>query len=83
MFVGETGVVTNHHFLLPEDAPRILFIGTTYRVEVFARCSETGGINFSSRTTLKYRATLRRLSATTIAGFISTGVPIRLGIFLT
>lgn len=37
LFVGETGVATNHHFLLPEDAPPFSFLPGTYIVEVFAK----------------------------------------------
>jgi len=37
LFVGETGIATNHHFLLPEDAPKYTFTPGTYIVELFAR----------------------------------------------
>jgi hypothetical protein len=37
VYVGETGVATNHHFLLPEDAPQFRFVSGSYLVEVFAR----------------------------------------------
>jgi hypothetical protein len=37
LFVGETGIATNHHFLLPEDAPEYNFKPGTYHVELFAR----------------------------------------------
>jgi hypothetical protein len=37
LFVGETGVATNHHFLLPEDAPVFRFLPGTHTLEVFAR----------------------------------------------
>jgi len=37
LFIGETGIATNHHFLLPEDAPQFSFIAGTYFVEVFAK----------------------------------------------
>jgi len=35
LFVGETGVTTNHHFLAPSDASSFRFIAGQYRVEVF------------------------------------------------
>jgi len=37
LFVGETGIATNHHFLLPEDAPQFRFAAGTYLLQVFAR----------------------------------------------
>src|SRR5438270_567542 len=37
LFVGESGVASNHHFLLPEDAPRYTFLPGTYVLEIFAR----------------------------------------------
>jgi hypothetical protein len=37
LFVGETGVAANHHFLLPEDAPQFQFGAGSYLVEVVAR----------------------------------------------
>ena len=37
LFVGETGVANNHHFLLPEDAPAFQFVAGSYLLEVFAR----------------------------------------------
>jgi hypothetical protein len=37
LFVGETGVAANHHFLLPEDAPTFAFTAGSYSLEVFAR----------------------------------------------
>jgi hypothetical protein len=37
IFVGEQGVVANHHFLLPPDAEKYAFKAGGYRLEVFAR----------------------------------------------
>lgn len=37
LYVGESGVATNHHFLLPEDAPPYTFTPGTYLLEIFAR----------------------------------------------
>jgi hypothetical protein len=37
MFVGETGVEANHHFLLPRDVNSFRFQEGHYEVEVFAR----------------------------------------------
>ncbi len=37
IFVGEQGVVADHHFLLPPDAERYAFKAGEYRLEVFAR----------------------------------------------
>ena len=36
LFVGETGVEANHHFLTPKDATSFRFIAGHYRVDVFA-----------------------------------------------
>lgn len=37
LFVGETGVVANHHFLTPKDGTDFRFISGRYRVEIFAK----------------------------------------------
>jgi hypothetical protein len=37
LFVGETGVEANHHFLAPRDATTFQFVEGQYRLEVFAR----------------------------------------------
>jgi len=37
VFVGETGVEANHHFLTPKDEEAFRFFAGNYRVEVFAR----------------------------------------------
>jgi len=37
LFVGETGVEANHHFLTPKDATSFQFIEGHYRMDVFAR----------------------------------------------
>lgn len=37
LFVGETGVEANHHFLVPRDAGSFQFTEGQYRLEVFAR----------------------------------------------
>jgi len=37
LFVGETGVAANHHFLTPEDGTSFRFTEGHYRLEVFAR----------------------------------------------
>ena len=37
LFVGEQGVVGDHHFLLPPDTEKYLFRAGEYRLEVFAR----------------------------------------------
>jgi hypothetical protein len=36
IYVGETGVVCNHHFLLPEDGTRFEFLAGDYRLDVYA-----------------------------------------------
>jgi hypothetical protein len=36
LFVGETGISANHHFLTPKDGATFKFAEGTYRVEVFA-----------------------------------------------
>ena len=37
LFVGETGVAANHHFLAPDDGATFVFTEGRYRLEVFAR----------------------------------------------
>jgi hypothetical protein len=37
LFVGETGVEANHHFLTPKDGTSFSFVGGHYRMDVFAR----------------------------------------------
>ena len=37
MYVGETGVATNHHFLTPKDAASFRFLEGRYRLDVFAQ----------------------------------------------
>jgi len=37
LFVGEQGVVANHHFLLAPDSEKYIFRAGAYRLEVFAR----------------------------------------------
>lgn len=36
LFVGETGIAANHHFLAPKDGTNFNFLEGTYRLEVFA-----------------------------------------------
>ena len=36
LFIGETGVATNHHFLTPKDGAKFAFLEGTYRLQVFA-----------------------------------------------
>jgi len=36
LFVGETGVVCNHHFLLPADGTQYQFLSGEYQLDVFA-----------------------------------------------
>lgn len=36
IYVGETGVVCNHHFVLPEDGTRFEFLAGDYRLDVYA-----------------------------------------------
>lgn len=36
LFVGETGVVVNHHFMLPGDGTQFQFLAGEYEVQVFA-----------------------------------------------
>ena len=36
LFVGENGVATNHHFLVPNDSTSFRFIEGRYKLEVFA-----------------------------------------------
>jgi len=37
LFVGETGVEANHHFLAPKDGTSFRFVEGHYRLDVFAR----------------------------------------------
>lgn len=37
LFVGETGVSANHHFLTPKDGSSFIFSDGTYHLQVFAR----------------------------------------------
>jgi hypothetical protein len=37
LFVGETGIAANHHFLVPRDGSSFRFIEGGYRLDVFAR----------------------------------------------
>lgn len=37
LFVGETGVATNHHFLIPRDGTSFRFTEGIYRMSVFAK----------------------------------------------
>jgi hypothetical protein len=37
LFVGETGMAANHHFLMPPDSGSFLFAEGQYRLDVFAR----------------------------------------------
>ena len=37
LFVGETGVAANHHFLTPKDGSSFEFLAGQYRVDVYAR----------------------------------------------
>ncbi len=36
LFVGDTGVVCNHHFLLPEDGTKFEFLPGDYQMDVYA-----------------------------------------------
>jgi hypothetical protein len=36
LFVGEQGVVTNHHFLPPKDGSAFKFVAGIYKLEIFA-----------------------------------------------
>ena len=42
IFVGEQGVIANHHFLLPPDTDKYIFKAGEYRLEVFARIVGAG-----------------------------------------
>jgi hypothetical protein len=37
LFVGETGVAANHHFLTPKDGSSFQFVAGSYRLRVYAR----------------------------------------------
>lgn len=38
LFIGEVGVTTNHHFLLPADGTDFKFLPGSYVIEVYATC---------------------------------------------
>jgi hypothetical protein len=38
LFIGEVGVATNHHFLLPADGTDFKFLPGSYVIEVYATC---------------------------------------------
>jgi hypothetical protein len=73
LFVGETGVATNHHFLPPKDGSSFRFTEGRYRIKVFAR------LLGNRDTTLLFSQTLEitREVATSLvqpgAGLYSTG----------
>lgn len=37
LFVGETGLAANHHFLIPNDGSAFQFLSGTYRLNVYVR----------------------------------------------
>jgi hypothetical protein len=39
MFIGEMGVATSHHFLLPRDHTEFPYLAGQYKLELFARLS--------------------------------------------
>jgi hypothetical protein len=49
LFVGESGVATNHHFLAPEDGSEFSFLPGRYRLRVYAKLlgDETQTLLFS------------------------------------
>lgn len=51
LFVGETGVAANHHFLTPRDGNVFRFIEGRYRLEVFAHLlgDESPNLLFSQK----------------------------------
>jgi hypothetical protein len=51
LFVGETGVAANHHFLTPKDGSGFRFTEGRYRLEVFAHLR---AIRKKSRSSLKH-----------------------------
>lgn len=45
LFVGETGVAANHHFLTPRDGNAFQFVSGRYRLEVYAHLLGDGKAN--------------------------------------
>jgi hypothetical protein len=37
LFVGETGISANHHFLMPSDGASFAYVSGTYKLELFAK----------------------------------------------
>ncbi len=56
LFVGETGVAANHHFLAPNDSCSFRFVEGRYKLEVFARLLGDKSYKGSSRTSSRSRA---------------------------
>jgi hypothetical protein len=51
LFVGETGVAANHHFLLPSDGASFAFVAGIYRLELFAKLlGDTSTLKLLSQT---------------------------------
>lgn len=40
VYVGQSGIVAGHHFLMPEDGSSFSFMSGTYRIELFAKTVE-------------------------------------------
>jgi hypothetical protein len=62
LFVGETGLAANHHFLLPPDAGPFPFTDGQYRLELFARLLGDDG----TKRLLSQELTISRDTATSL-----------------
>jgi hypothetical protein len=83
LFVGETGISANHHFLVPEDAKSFSFIEGHYKLEVFAHLlGDLKPIRLFLKNWM-YRVTLRPLYRREAPGYILTGVRIRRATYRT
>lgn len=48
LFIGQEGVATNHHFLLPTDIGNFEFVAGDYRLEVFGKTVEQDRVHLLS-----------------------------------
>lgn len=73
LFVSETGVAANHHFLTPKDGSSFEFSSGRYRLDVFAQLSAIESEFCCSPKILSWGATLRRSSRSLGQVFTSIG----------
>ena len=74
LFVGETGVATNHHFLAPKDGSSFGFAAGRYRVEVFAHLLGDRNRRLLFSQTLEITHEVAAMLVEPVQACISTGV---------